>query len=315
MVGKTQAAADFEKASRRAFWNGVRSWLTGRSNALLPYDEVRARLPLMGQNYRGLSEVPVEKIRGSVGRYRDFDGAFLPRQRQTRERWERVDQAYLADVRLPPVELFRIGEVYFVRDGNHRVSVARQQGQAYIDAFVTEIATPVPVTSESDLPEIIRLAEQADFFVKTNLHNLRPDQQIKLTVAGQYEKLLEHIHVHRWYLGVENEREMGWEESVESWYDRVYMPLVEIIRAQNVLDDFPSRTETDLYLWIIEHRAQLREDPGEAPLEEAAADFVRSRSERPVRRAMRSLRDSIITITDAAADAIADLGVSLPDEE
>lgn len=265
---------------------------------------MRARLPLTGQHYRGLEEIPVDLIAGSVGRYRDFDRAFLPRQRQTRNRWINIDRAMQQDVRLPPVELYKIGEVYFVRDGNHRVSVAREREQNYIDAFVTEIDVRVPLTPDTDLDELIRKAEQSDFFSKTNLDRLRPGQNVRLTLPGQYGKLLEHIHVHRWYLGVENHREMGWEEAVQSWYDRVYMPMVLYIREEKILEEFPNRTETDLYLWIIEHRSVLRGDPEATPVEEAVTDFVRLRSERPTRRVLRIVRNTLHALGEFAEEIV-----------
>jgi hypothetical protein len=300
------AIADYEKATWKAFLNQIKSWLTGRSNELLPFDEVRARVPVAGQHYRGLAEVPLTLIAGSVGRYRDFDRAFLPRQKSTRYRWLNVDKAYHEDIRLPPIELYKIGDVYFVKDGNHRVSVAREQNQGYIDAYVTEIETPVPITPDVDLGELIRRAEQADYFEKTNLHRLRPDQTIRLSLPGQYEKLLEHIYVHRWYLGVENQREMGWEEAVQSWYDRVYTPLVHYIREQDILTEFPNRTETDLYLWIIEHRTWLRGDPDRTPVEEAASDFVLKRSEKPSKKAIRAVRDTFRALGDFASEIVHD---------
>ena len=301
-----QIRSDFERATRRAFWNQIKNWFTRRSNELLPFDEVRARLPLAGQHYRGLEEVPLHKIVGSMGRYRDFDRAFLPRQNQTKDRWLSISRARYGDVPLPPVELYKIGDVYFVKDGNHRISVARERDQGEIDAFVTEIETTVPITPDTDLEAIIRDAERADFFAKTDLHRLRPDQTLRLTVPGQYEKLLEHIHVHRWYLGVENNREMAWSEAVQSWYDRLYLPMVETIREQHVLEEFPNRTATDLYLWIVEHRAALNADPDATPVEEAALDFVEKHSERPVKKAVRAVKETIQAIGDFVEEIVHD---------
>jgi hypothetical protein len=288
-VIEQKTRADYDRATRKAFWNQIKNL---------------ARLPIAGQHYRGLAEVPVAAVAGSVGRYRDFDRAFLPRQRNTKERWLSIDKAHYQDVKLPPVELYKIGEVYFVKDGNHRISVAREREQEFIDAYVIEIETPVPLTPETDLDDLIRKAEQADFFAKTNLHRLRPDNQIFLTLPGQYGKLLEHIHVHRWYLGVENQREMGWEEAVQSWYDRVYLPLIEYIRSEEILKDFPNRSETDLYLWIIEHRSSLRGDPNATPVEEAASDFVQKRSERPVKRVLRAVKETLNSLGEFAEHVV-----------
>ena len=181
---------------------------------------------------------------------------------------------------------------------------------------MTEIDVRVPIRPDTDLDEIIRLAEQADFFAKTNLDRLRLGQEVRLTLPGQYGNLLEHIHVHRWYLGVENSREIGWEEAVQSWYDRVYLPLVEYIREENILADFPNRTETDLYLWIIEHRSVLRGDPDATPVEEAATDFIRRRSENLGKRAMRDVKNTIRALGEFAEEIVHDdlvVGGAIPD--
>lgn len=204
-----------------------------------------------------------------------------------------IDRAYYHDVRLPPIELYRLGETYFVKDGNHRVSVARERGQEFIDAYVIEVDAPAPVTSVADLEAWIRHQDALDFWTTTQLRGLRPDANVELTLPGQYEKLLEHIAVHRWYLGIERNREIPYHEAVASWYDRVYLPLVEIIRACDALQEFPHRTEADLYLWIIERRWYLREAgllAEDQPLDTLIRDYAEEFSERPAKRFARAAR-------------------------
>lgn len=290
MVFDQMADADYRQARRKGFFNMVESWLTGKSADLLPLDEVRRRLPIKGQRELGAQPVPLDKIVGSEGRYRDFDRAFLPRREHTRSRWMSIDVAHYHDVPLPPVALYKIGDVYFVRDGNHRVSVARERGQEFIDAYVTELETPVPLTPESDMEDVLRKQEYALFLEETQLKRLRPDADIRLTLPGQYATLLEHISVHRWYLGEGQSREVPYEEAVASWYDNVYMPLVRIIREHGIVKEFPRRTEADLYLWIIEHQWYLREERGDMPMEEAAEKFAEERSERPLQKVRQALR-------------------------
>lgn len=136
---------DFEQARRKVFWRDLFSWLTGTCNKLWSLSQIRQGLPLNGQHYRGLQTVSLDKIVGSEGRYDEFDRAFFPRQRRTKDRWVSIDQAYYKKVPLPPVELIKVGKVYFVRDGNHRVSVARMQGQEFIEAYVTELHVSEPI--------------------------------------------------------------------------------------------------------------------------------------------------------------------------
>ena len=132
------AAHDFERAHRKAFISQLISSLKREPNWLLSFEEVKEKLPLKGQHYRGIQQVPISDIVGSVDRYHDFNRAFLPTQTHTRPRWESVDIAALSDVILPPVQLYKVDNVYFVKDGNHRVSVARYQGVETIEADVIE---------------------------------------------------------------------------------------------------------------------------------------------------------------------------------
>ncbi len=197
------ARTDFETALRRGFWHSVKSWITNSDNKLLPFDEIIKQLPLKGQHSLGMKVIPIDKIIGSVGRYRDFDRAFLPRQSHTRSRWINIDTAHLKDVILPPIEVYKMGEVYFVKDGNHRVSVAREKGQIYIDADVIELDVIVPIDADLSIDDIIKKREQVEFYEKTQLHKILPDANIELSVPGGYDKIIEHIEVHRWFMGEE----------------------------------------------------------------------------------------------------------------
>lgn len=251
------AEMDFERARRKAFWRRVLAWLKGESNDLLPFDEVREKLPIKGQYYAGLKQVPTDQIVGSFGRYRDFDRAFLPTQSRTRGRWQSIDKAHYEDVILPPVDLYKMGDIYFVRDGNHRVSVARERGQEYVDAFVTEIVVPFYLSPDEKMGDISLKKERAIFLEQTGLDKLRPENTIHTQLGGQYSQLFEHIAVHRWYLGEQRQREAAYPEAVISWYDTVYQPLVNALREHGILDLFPELTETDLYLWVIKYQYYL----------------------------------------------------------
>ncbi len=250
---------DFERAVVKGFWRKVLSWLTGQSNELLPFDEVRERLPIRGQRYIGHQQVSINQIVGSLGRYKDFDRAFLPTQKRTKMRWVNVDKAHYQQVVLPPIELFKIGELYFVKDGNHRVSVARERGQEFIDAFVTEIQIPFPLTPETDLDELQIKKEQVEFLEQTGLDKSHPGAVFDARMPGQYRRLLEHIHAHRYYLGEKLGYEPSLEEAADSWYDNVYIPLVRAMREQRLQREFPDAPETDLYLWIITYQWYLRQ--------------------------------------------------------
>lgn len=269
------ANQDFERAFQKGFWRKVLRWLTGESNDLLPFDAVKDRLPIRGQHYIGLCQVPIDQIVGSMGRYRDFDRAFVPLQKRTKDRWVSIDKAHYESISLPAVELYKMGDIYFVRDGNHRVSVARERGQLIVDAFVTEIDIPVPLTIDVELADLELKGEYARFIEQTRLTQLRPESDLELTLPGEYKRILEHISVHRWYLGEQRNTDIPYPEAVVSWYDNVYSPLARIIQDQHLVSHFPNRTVGDLYLWIIEYQWYRREAyKVEYAFEDAADKFI-----------------------------------------
>lgn len=276
-----QDRADFNSARMRAFFRGVLAFLLGQPNELLSYNDVRDKLRVGGPIYRGMRTVPVKNIVGSVNRYRDFDRAFLPTQTFTAERWMKISRAFYKDISLPPVMLYKVGDVYFVLDGNHRVSVARDKGQEYIEAEVRECAVKVPLTPDVRPDDLVELGAKVNFLERTQLDKLRPDSAIELTILGGYDRLLEHIAVHRYYMGLDFKRDIGEEEAVGHWYDVVYRPLIEAIEKAGVMERFPERTESDLYLWVIDHQHYLRESqPGVTP-EQAAEHFAAMLDQKP----------------------------------
>jgi len=294
MASEDKARADFGTARRKAFWNEIMSFLSGRPNRLLSWDEVRDKLGIRGQVYRGMQAVPVDKIIGSVGRYRDFDRVFLPTQDRTADRWRSIARAHYDDVSLPPVKLYKIGDAYFVLDGNHRVSVARERGVEFVDAEVIEAGTRVPVTADLDAGDLEIKGEYTRFLERTRLDELRPDPRIEFTIGGGYDRLLEHIAVHRYFMGLERQRFILEDEAVCDWYDNLYLPLVRIIREKDVLADFPGRTEADLYLWIMDHQHYLRErfGPG-VEAEQAAEHFADHYTTRPIKRVLHAVQDLV----------------------
>ncbi len=124
------AVQDFHSAHLRGKLQGVLARITGKSNELLSYEEIADKLKLQGRSDKGIQMIPVDAIIGSVGRYTDFTRTFLPRRVEDQQRWANVKAAALDPVgrRLQPIEVYKVSEVYFVLDGNHRVSIARQEG-------------------------------------------------------------------------------------------------------------------------------------------------------------------------------------------
>lgn len=251
------ALNEFKQARRQAVLEMMTSRLMGRSVDLLSFNEIAGMLKVQGRSERGIQDIPIAAIVGSVGRYNDFTRSFLPRQDWDADRWAHVKTAgHVAD--LPPIDVYKIGEAYFVLDGNHRVSIARRLGLEFIQALVIEVHTRVPIDPSIQPDELLIKAEYAAFLERTRLDKLRPFAHLQVTVPGRYEQLENHIEVHRFFIEMADDVELSDDEAVVRWFDEAYLPLVQAMREQDVLQEFPGRTETDLYIWLAAHAAQLR---------------------------------------------------------
>jgi nucleotide-binding universal stress UspA family protein len=270
------AVHDFQSAHLRAKLQGVLARVTGRSNELLSYDEIASKLKLQGRSDRGLQMIPVDAIIGSVGRYTDFTRTFLPRRLEDRQRWANIKAISLDPVStgLPEIEVYKVSEVYFVIDGNHRVSIARQEGWKSIEAHVIEIQTDIPLTPDVQPDELIIKAEYADFFEQTGLNRIPEFMDLKITIPGGYQKLLDEICVCRCQIEEEDQKECTLPDSAESWYREIYLPFAEAVRERGMMRWFPNRTVTDLYVWMSEHRGELEKELGWSIRPEAAAEAV-----------------------------------------
>jgi nucleotide-binding universal stress UspA family protein len=275
------AIHDFRSARQKATLREIIAWFTGESTELLSFEEVRQKLKAQVGSKKVIKEIPISAIIGSVNRYQDFLRDFLPRENIEQERWANIELANYTMQGLPPIEAYQIDQVYFVSDGNHRVSVAKQLGATEIQAYVTEVHSRVPLTPEIRPESLILKAEYAEFLENTNIDRSRPEADFSVTVPGQYIVIEEHIAVHRYFMGIEQQKEISIPEAAADWYDRVFMPVETIIRERGLLYDFPNRTEADLYLWIADHRAALEEDlKGQVDVTSAADDLADQHSQR-----------------------------------
>ncbi len=258
MQPNDQADIDFSRARRRAFLRRVGSYLRRdpASNRLLSFEEVKKTLGLVSQSYLGMRTVEVDKIVGSVGRHRDFDRAFLPSKPGLGERWKRIDQM-MRRGEIPPISLFKIGDAYFVNDGNHRVSVAHQQGIEMIDAEVTEIRTRVPIDSALTARDLLHKLEYRHLLERLPVDRVLPEIKVELSDVADYRRLATYVEAHGFRLSQLWRRYVTQEEVLRDWYEYSYRPISEMIREERILDTFPDRTEMDLYLWILFHREQL----------------------------------------------------------
>jgi hypothetical protein len=225
--------------------------------------------------------VPTSQIVGSLNRYHEFDAAFLPKNDENANRWQSVDRAFYQEVSLPPVVLYKVGEVYFVVDGHHRVSVAREQNADFIDAEIRECSTKVKITSGLKSEDLEILQDKVEFLEATNLDQLRPGEDIYLTIPDGFSRMLEHIAVHRYFMGLDEKRDISEKEAVLHWFDTVYLPIIKTIRESGILENFPGKSESDLYLWVLDHQEYLSEEEGLdlQPPVNAAWDFIHDKED------------------------------------
>jgi nucleotide-binding universal stress UspA family protein/Icc-related predicted phosphoesterase len=282
-VSLNSAAEDFRHARRKAAIQTILGEITGKSANLLPFDKVREQLGMEAIYQRGLQNIPLDAIVGSVGRYEDFTRAFFPRYDSDVERWSRVRAAMSRFEKIPPIDVYKIGEAYFVLDGNHRVSVARENGDTVIPAYVTEIETRVPLSPNDQPDDLIIKSQLVKFLEDTHLDELRPDLDFSTTYAGSYRQLREQIAVHHFLMDMKQQWPMDYQDAVLDWADNVYSPILEVIQSLGLLRDFPGRTPTDLYLWIVAHQKQLADDIGwRVSSQRVAEDLVKKYSSNPI---------------------------------
>jgi uncharacterized ParB-like nuclease family protein len=235
-------------------------------------DDALEAAGIAGRSFAGVHEIPLDRVVGSAApnsKSADFDPGFLPVDRRMRDRWTRIYRAMVEGEELPPIDVYKVGENYYVIDGHHRVSVARSLGRDTINARVIEVKTKAPLGPDVDARALLRAAEYRDFLEATQLDRIRPEARLECSRLGAYDELLKHILGHRYFLGLETGRDVPLLEAAASWYDNVYLPIAKEIREHSVLDAFPGWTEADIYVeitrrWLELSKAGKRADPDAA---------------------------------------------------
>ena len=198
---------------------------------------------------RGIREVPVDQIVGSVGRYQDFDGTFSLKSHLPRERLDRIRDAMRNGKSLPPVDLYQIKDEFYVLDGNHRISAAKELQRSDITARIVEC-----IPSKETLENIL-YRERSDFYEKTGL-----PFSIELTEVGQYGYLLQQIAGHQQHQELNLGKPVNFHQAAEDWYKTIYWPLASMIKNGGLHKSFPKRTIADLYAYVSYHQWE-RERP------------------------------------------------------
>ena len=268
---------EWKHARRAAFVQDVLASFSQRPAYLLSFEQVSQRLQLSDMQDQGIQTVPLDDIVGSAGRYADFTRAFGPRQDHLQERWQRIERLVSSGHSMPPIELYKVGQAYFVRDGNHRVSVARQYRQRNIQAKVWEFETDIPFEPDADIDALLGKSAYAAFVERTHFDRLCPGLYIELTHADGYVDLLAEIEAFQLVISEIDGREVPFEEAVQLWGTLCYTPIVHIIRDRRILGDFPGRTEADLYLWLCRSHEELQARHEQPVMMQATVDDLAAR--------------------------------------
>lgn len=276
----SQTDDDFSKARNKALVNEIQHLLNPEEATLISFTDIKKLLKPKDEVYKGMQVVPIKLIVGSEGRYKDFDNHFFPKSNFLKDRWERIDMAHYQEVTLPPISLYEVGGLYFVRDGNHRVSVAKAMGCENIDAEVvslqSEIKLKVGSTKEDMIKQVIAY-EKRVFYTETNFGDITDYWCLDFSTAGQYDVIYNHILIHKYYINMNKKDEIPFEDAVLSWFNNVYLPVIHAIDEHHIMRRFKGRTKSDLYVFVIKYWDELKQKFGnDFSLDKAAEDFKRN---------------------------------------
>jgi hypothetical protein len=252
----SDAKDDFSRARRGNALAEVASRLRGQAgdvNLILPFEEVVAAVGRVGERDVGLQVIPLDSIVGTVDRTAEFDRQFRPTSARMRRRWERIADAKRRGESMPPISVYRIGEVHFVRDGHHRVSVARAQGQKEIDAYVTEVLTRVGAARDITLGDLPLKSNERLFHERVPLPS---DARARISLSDSWDYLSLAEGVEAWGFRDMQARDefVDRPDVARAWFEREYVPVIEMLREADLLGDV---TETDAYVDIASERYRL----------------------------------------------------------
>jgi hypothetical protein len=248
------AQSDFTRARRREVLGRLAKRLRlapSDVQMVLPFEEVRDALGFRGERDLGIQVIALDSVVGTVDRTREFDRRFRPTSRRGRERWERIAAAQRRGEAMPPISVYRLGDMHFVRDGHHRVSVARAQGRRDIDARVTEVITEVDPDEGLRLADLPLKAHKRMFFERVPLPS-EARSRIQLSDPWDYASLA--VCVEGWGFRASQARAefMAREEVAELWLREDYEPIVEALREAEMIER--RETETEAYMRIVGQR-------------------------------------------------------------
>jgi len=260
-------------------------------NHILPFEEVVQALGRTGERRLGQQLIPLDSIVGTVDRSREFDRSFRPTSPRVRERWERINLAQRRGQAMPPIDVYRIGDMHFVKDGHHRVSVARALGHQDIDAYVTEVITEVGADRAIRMRDLPLKSHQRLFYERVPL-TLEQRGQIHLSDEWRYAALAEAVEAWGFRVSQARREWMSRQEVAEAWFRDEYRPVVDMLREAQLIPK--GVTDTEAYMTVAALRYLLLRTH---EWDDSVIDALRRDLERPgqeddtmVRRLRRELK-------------------------
>lgn len=250
------AQSDFNRARRRQ----VASRLSARMrrvpddiDLILPYDEVIAALGQVSERRLGLQVISVDSIVGTIDPTPDFDRRFRPTSTRVRIRWEGVAKAMRRGESMPPIKVRRVGDVHFVEDGRHRVSVARELGLETLDAYVTEIVTAVGPGLGIEISDLAIKSHERLFYERVPLPP-SARRRISLPKPARYAALAEGVEAWGFRVMQATGEQLAREQVAEAWFEDEYLPVVEVLREADLVGD---RSDAEAYVAVVSLRYMI----------------------------------------------------------
>jgi len=286
---ENESVYDFEKAVNKSKLDRLVSLLRWENPGLLSLYDVTQLIKPEKETYLGLKPIKVNSIIGSEDRFHDFSRAFFPKKKMLKNRWTSIDRANRQSVLLPPISVYQVGNYYFVRDGNHRVSVAKMMGIEYIDAEIVKLDSKIELKkgmTKRALQKKVVEYERKRFINEYKKQCNLPMDRIKFSTPGLYPEMVQHILVHKYYMNLNITEEIPFSVAADDWYTEIYLPITEEIETQKLMSFFPGKTESDLYMYLVKHwdYMKIEKKNDDISIHDASEDYKKKSKKGKIKR-------------------------------
>jgi hypothetical protein len=300
---------DAQYAFDRAYRKGRRdtnvlSRLRGQDNGILRLDDVVAVVPIQGESYQGVEDIPVDRIIGTENRGDDYSRAFLPLKRSLSGRWMQLHQLLAHTEFDEPISVIEAGGSYFVRDGNHRVSVAQSLGRTFLNAIVTRYDTPISIPPDLDRNQLSLIRQKVRFHQRTGTFDVLDDSHFSVACPSTWKYLEREINEYNysWFVRRFGRQPENRKEQVLTWYENLYRPALDFIRQNYLTYLFPGMRETDVFVEML-RLWNSHENPDDLWFGDVYRKFaIRQRRRQLLRAIPQTFLNSIRAVVESPED-------------